>query len=257
MRRQYFPFLLGLAGVLAAGLVAAAEPALSRTVSAREMLDRIDDLFRGATSHGVMTMKVVTANWNRELKLEEWSEGKDKSLIRILSPHKERGTATLKVGNDIWNFLPKVRRVIKLPSSMMGDAWMGSHFTNDDLVKDSRMADDYDYAVSFQGLKEGVVVSEITCRPRPRAAVVWGKIVMRVRDSDGMPLEGDYYDEDMNLARRMVFTDFREFGGRTIPAKMTILPADKPKESTTVVYEQMEFDGALAPGTFTLRNLQK
>jgi hypothetical protein len=221
------------------------------------MLDRIDDLFRGDTSHGVMTMKVVTSHWSRELKLEEWSEGKGKSLIRILSPRKERGTATLKVGNDIWNYLPKVKRVIKLPSSMMGDAWMGSHFTNDDLVKDSRMADDYDYQVSFRGLKDGEQVSEVTCRPRPDAAVVWGKIVMRVRDSDGMPLAGEYYDEDMKLARTMSFSDFREMGGRTVPARMCIVPADKPKESTTVVYEQIDFDGALPPGTFSLRNLQK
>jgi len=243
--------------VMAASGASMAEPELSRTMTAREMLDRIDDLFRGATSHGVMTMKVVTAHWSRELRLEEWSEGKDKSLIRILAPRKERGTATLKVGNDIWNYLPKVKRVIKLPSSMMGDAWMGSHFTNDDLVKDSRMADDYDYEVSFQGLKDGVQVTEVACRPRPRAAVVWGKIVMRVRSEDGMPLGGEYFDEDMKLARKMVFSGFRIMGGRMVPARMTILPADKPGESTAVEYEDLVFDGVLEPGTFSLRNLQK
>jgi len=257
MRRQYLPVLLALLGVLAYGTATAGEPSLTRTLTAREMLDRIDDLFRGATSHGVMTMKVKTAHWSRELKLEEWSEGKAKSMIRILSPQKERGTATLKVGNDIWNYLPKVKRVIKLPSSMMGDSWMGSHFTNDDLVKDSRMADDYDYTISFSGTRDGETVTEITCRPRPNAAVVWGKIIMRVRDMDGMPLAGEYYDEDMKLARTMSFSEFRAMGGRVVPARMTIRPADKPQESTSVVYQTMEFDAPLDRDTFSLRSLQR
>jgi hypothetical protein len=221
------------------------------------MLDRVDDLFRGKSSHGVMTMKVTTAHWSRALKLEEWSEGKQKSLIRILSPRKERGTATLKVGRDIWNYLPKVKRVIKLPSSMMGDSWMGSHFTNDDLVKDSRMADDYDYAVTYRGDRDGETVTEITCKPKPDAAVVWGKIVMRIRDRDLMPLGGDYYDEDMKLARTMRFSGFREMSGRLVPAEMTIVPADKPGESTAVVYESLEFDAPQEKGAFSLRNLQR
>ena len=257
MLRPYLPVLLAFAWVLAAGSAIGEDSALTRSVTAREMLDRIDDLFRGNTSHGIMTMKVVTAHWSRELKLEEWSEGKVKSLIRILSPQKERGTATLKVGSDIWNYLPKVKRVIKLPSSMMGDAWMGSHFTNDDLVKDSRMADDYDYTVSFSGTQDGEEVTEVTCRPKADAAVVWGKIVMRVRSRDFMPLVGRYYDEDLKLARTMIFSGFQDMGGRLVPSRMTIVPADKPKESTSVIYESMEFDAALDMGTFSLRNLQK
>lgn len=250
---QFFTCL----GILLPAVAGAEGEALTRSATARELLDRVDDLFRGRSSHGVMTMKVVTANWSRELKLEEWSEGQDKSLIRILAPRKERGTATLKVGNDIWNYLPKVRRVIKLPSSMMGDSWMGSHFTNDDLVKDSRMADDYDYSITFQGERDGEKVTEVTCVPKPEAAVVWGKIVMRIRDRDQMPLGGDYYDEDMKLARKMEFSGFREMGGRLLPAVMTILPSDKPRESTSVVYESLEFDVPQAKETFSLRNLQR
>ena len=109
------------------------------------ILDRIDDLYRGKSSHAIMRMAVVTENWTRELELESWSMGKEKSLMRILSPRKEKGTATLKSGKQMWNYLPKVDRVIKIPSSMMGSSWMGSHFTNDDLVKESRMAEDYDF----------------------------------------------------------------------------------------------------------------
>ena len=251
-----YPVLLAVFLAVPPG-VHASDPALSRTMTARELLDRVDDLFRGESSHGVMSMKVTTEHWSRELKLEEWSEGKDKSLIRILSPRKERGTATLKVGNNIWNYLPKVKRVIKLPSSMMGDAWMGSHFTNDDLVKDSRMADDYDYETTFHGERDGEAVTEITCKPKPDAAVVWGKIVMLIRDRDLMPLVSEYFGEDMKVARMMRFSGFREMGGRLVPAEMVIIPADKPKELTAVIYESLEFDVPQGKDTFSLRTLQK
>jgi len=223
----------------------------------RQILDRVDDLFRGDSSHGRMTMRVKTAHWSRELTLEEWSKGKEKSLVRIRAPKKEKGTSTLKSGNDIWNYLPKVKRVIKLPSSMMGDSWMGSHFTNDDLVKESRMADDYDYSITFRGEDGGEKVTEVTCVPKAGAAVVWGKLVARVRDRDIMPLAVRYYNEDLKLARTMTFGDFRNFGNRSIPARTVIQPADKPKESTEVIQEELEFDVALDDSLFSLRNLSR
>ncbi len=234
-----------------------ADAAVMQGMTAREILDRVDDLWRGGSSHSRMTMSVRTKHWARELTLEAWTEGKEKSLIRILAPRKERGTATLKVGGDIWNYLPKVKRVIKLPSSMMGDAWMGSHFTNDDLVKDSRMADDYRYEISFRGKRDGTEVVEVVCTPRPEAAVVWGKILVRMRVSDLMPLRMEYFDEDMKPARAMAFSDFREMGGRTLPAVVVIVPADKPKEETRLVYHEIGFDVPLEKGFFSLRNLQR
>lgn len=230
----------------------AAEP-----LGAREILDHVDDLFRGTASHGQMTMTITTAHWTRTLSLEFWNRGTDKSLVRILAPVKEEGTATLRVGNDLWNYLPKVKRVIKLPSSMMSAAWMGSHFTNNDLVKQSRMAEDYTFEQSFAGLRDGEEVVEITCLPKPDAAVVWGKVVVRVRHSDYLPLSIPYYDEKMQLARTMTFTDFKTLGGRLLPATMTVVPADKPSESTVVSYRAIEFDAALDDEIFSLRNLQR
>lgn len=245
--------LAALAVAMPAGPVTAEQAQLTP----RQILDHVDDLFRGKSSKGRMTMTVVTAHWKRSLTMEWWSKGKDRSLIRILSPEKEKGTATLRVDNDVWNYLPKVKRVIKLPSSMMSGSWMGSHFTNDDLVKESRMADDYDFKITFQGRRKGKEVIEITCTPKPEAAVVWGKVVVEVGAADYMPTHSLYYSEDVKLARTMVFGDIGDLGGRKLPRSMKVVPQDKPDEYTLVVYEQMTFDLDLGERMFSLRTLQE
>jgi outer membrane lipoprotein-sorting protein len=232
-------------------------PARPEELTPKQILDKIDDMFRGESSHGTMTMTIVTANWERSLSLEFWSEGKDKSLIRILAPKKEKGTATLRVDDEIWNYLPKVKRVIKLPSSMMSASWMGSHFSNDDLVKESRMTRDYTFEITFQGTREGQEIIEITCHPKPEAPVVWGKVVQVIRKSDYLPIRSEYFDEDMNLARTLVFEDIGPLGDRTLPKVMTMLPENKPKEKTTMTYHEMDFDITLPSDTFSLRNLQQ
>ncbi len=249
--------LLACLALNAMPLARAAEPAPRSGLSARELLDHVDDLYRGASAHGRMSMKVVTEHWTREMKMEFWSLGKDRSLVRILEPKKEKGTATLKSGDNIWNFLPKVSRVIKVPSSMMGGSWMGSHFTNDDLVKESRMADDYDFQVTFEGARGGDEVVEITCVPKPTAVVVWGKVVVVLRRADAIPLRMDYFDEDLAPARSLVFDGVRVLGGRTMPTQMRMQPQGKPGEATEVRYEQIEFDVPLEEGLFSLRSLQR
>lgn len=224
---------------------------------AREILDHVDDLFRGQASHGRARMSVTTEHWQRSLELEFWSKGKERSLIRITAPKKEQDTATLRSGNDLWNFLPKVKRVVKLPSSMLGASWMGSHFSNDDLVKDSRMADDYALSVSFRGVRDGVDVIEVTGLPHPDAAVVWGKVVVEVLAADRMPRSIRYYDEQMKLARTLTYHDVAAMGGRRLPTRMSMQPADKTAESTEVVWLEIAFDVDLADEMFSLRTLQQ
>jgi outer membrane lipoprotein-sorting protein len=247
-RAHVFVFLVAVLAVRSAG---------AASLSAREVLDRVDDLFRSRSGHGRARMTVVTEHWTRSLELEFWSQGEERSLVRILAPQKEKDTATLKVGRDVWNYLPKVKRVIKLPSSMMSASWMGSHFTNDDLVKENRFADEYTYTVSFEGVRDGVPVIEITCVPKEDAPVVWGRVVVLVRTDDWLPLAIDYFDEGGRPARTMTYGDVRMLGGRRIPSRLTVVPADKPNESTTVVYEEIEFDVPLEPDTFSLQNLQR
>jgi hypothetical protein len=224
--------------------------------SARDIIDRVDRIMRGESSHGVATMEVVTENWDRSMTMEVWSLGTEYSLIRITAPNKEAGTATLKAGDDIWNYLPRVDRSIKIPASLMMGAWMGSHFTNDDLVKESRLIEDYDIEIEFEGERDGVEIWEFVLTPKPEAPVVWGRINYEVRKDDLMPTWARYYDEDGALVRTMTFSDYRMMGGRLVPAAMDMLPEDKPGERTSVRYSEMQFEIEIDESFFSLRTLR-
>ena len=234
----------------------AASSVASGQRTAQEIIDHVDRIMRGESSWGTATMDVVTENWERSMSMEVWSLGTEYSLIRITAPQKEAGTATLKAHDEIWNYLPRVDRTIKIPASMMMGAWMGSHFTNDDLVKESRLIEDYDITISHDGDRDGVTVWELTLSPKPEAAVVWGRIEYQVRQDDMMPTWARYYDEDDTLIRTMTFTDFRVLGGRLVPTVMDVRPEDKPGERTTVRYGELEFDIDLDEGFFSLRALR-
>ena len=225
--------------------------------SAREIMERVDRVLRGDSSHGIATMEVVTEHWERQVTMELWSLGTDYSLVRIQSPAKEAGTATLMANDDIWNYLPKVDRTIKIPVSMMAGSWMGSHFTNDDLVKESQLVEDYDIRLTHDGDRDGVTVWEFELTPLPEAAIVWGRLEYQVRQSDDMPLWARYYDEDGGLVRTMIFSEFKELGGRIVPSVTTMYPEDEPDEHTSVRYESLEFDIDLDPAFFSLRTLKR
>lgn len=235
---------------LAVSTTASAQP------DARAIVERIDRLMRGDSSRGIATMQVVTEHWERQMTMEMWSLGTDYSLVRLRAPAKDAGTATLMAEDDIWNYLPKVDRSIKIPSSMMGGAWMGSHFTNDDLVQESQLIDLYDIEVAFDGERDGESVWELRLTPKPEAAVVWGYIEFEVGQDDDLPRWAKYYDEDGELARTMEYSEVSEFGGRLVPAVMNMQPADKPGERTTIRYEELEFDIDVEQSFFSLRTLQ-
>ena len=230
-------------------------PGTVRATSATEILEKVDDLWRGESSYAEMTMEVVTENWKRTLELRAWSLGKERSLVIITYPPKERGVATLKVEQDIWNYLPRVNRVIRVPSSMMMAGWMGSHFTNDDLVKESRLSDDYESSITFEGERQGEIIYELTLVPKPGAPVVWGRIVITVLADSLIPTRSLYYDEDGNLVRTMVFSDVGELAGRQVPMRMTLVPEDKPKESTVIVYHTLKLGLGLKEEFFSMATL--
>ena len=239
---------------VAAVLVGAASPSTAQTPT--EIIDHVDRLLRGESSSGRMVMDIETENWSRSMEMEMWSRGRKHSLIRVLAPRSEAGTATLMVEDQVWNYLPRADRTIKIPPSMMMGSWMGSHFTNDDLVKESQIIDDYDIAISFEGDRDGSEVWEFELTPRPEAAVVWGRVKYQVRKGDMMPTWVRYYDEDGIVARTMTFSDYQMMGGRLVPATMTAIPTDKPDEFTRVRYLELEFDVALDAEFFSLRNLR-
>jgi hypothetical protein len=243
-----------LAPLLGAALLLAPTPAPAQ--SAREIVDRVDRMLRGNSSRADIVMEIATEHWTRSLEMRAWSLGTEYALVRVTAPPREAGTATLKVREEVWNYLPRVDRTIKIPPSLMMGSWMGSHFTNDDLVKESRMIDDYDIAIGYEGPRDGVAVWEFVLTPKPDAAVVWGRIVEQVRKDDLMPTWARYYDERGTLQRTMTFTDFRRFSGRLVPTVTVVRPEDKPAERTTIRYRDLAFDVPLTADFFSLRNLQ-
>lgn len=221
------------------------------------ILNKVDDLWRGDSSYAVVTMKVKTEHYTRTMRMEGWSKGKEKTLFRVLEPLREKGTMTLKSDNNIYTYLPKTDRTIRLTSGMMMGSWMGSHLTNDDLVKEARLEEDYDASISFEGKRDGIDIIEFTLIPRPEAPVVWGKLLLTILADSYTPLVEHYFDEDMKLARTFTFTDMKELAGRQRPAVLRVVPVDLPNEYTEFIYEQLQLDIPVSDSLFDKSSLKR
>ncbi len=232
--------------------LAVAVPAPARAIDLQQLIHDVEQQYMGVSSHSRMEMEVATEHWQRHLTMEAWSLGREYFLVRILDPPKERGVATLKVKHEVWNYLPKVDRVIKVPPSMMGGAWMGSHITNDDLVKANHVDVDY----TFTLLSETPKLWRIEGLAKPDAPVVWGKIVYEVGKAPQVPLRIVYYDEKGVEVRQIVFSDVQKIGSRILPLTMTVQPADKPAEHTVLHYDAIDFDIGIKTDYFSLQNLK-
>ena len=237
--------------LLTAFWLALACPVLALDVQA--LIRDVEQQYMGASSRARTSMQVRTAHWERTLEMEAWSLGRDYFLVRILEPAKERDLSTLKRAREVWNYLPKVDRVIKVPPSMMGGSWMGSHITNDDLVKANHIDEDYLLRLA----EETATHYLVECLPRPDAAVVWGKIVYRIRKEPRVPEQVDYYDEAMVHVRSMIFDDVQTVSGRTVPLKLTVRPLEKPDELTVLHYHELVYDLDLDENFFSLRSLRQ
>ena len=223
----------------------------------KQILTEIDDLWRGHSSYAITRMEVKTKHYTRSMRMERWSKGKEKTVFKILEPLREKGSVTLKSGNNIYIYLPKTDRTIKLTSGMMMGSWMGSHLTNDDLVKESRLEEDYDASISFEGDRAGQSIIEFTLIPKEDAAVVWGKLLLTVLAESFIPIKEFYYDEDMQLTRTIVFSEIKNLGGRNRPSVLRVIPADKPNEFTEFIYEKLAFDIEVSDRLFSLSSLKK
>lgn len=246
MTIQKIPLILLLSVVL----IAPAVPSYALDLPA--LIREVETQYQGNSSHAQVIMEIQTVFWTRSLKLESWSQGRDRFLARIEAPIKEKGVATLKVDNEVWNYLPKVDRVMKIPPSMMGGAWMGSHLTNDDLVKANRIDQDY----TFKLLKEDERGWLIEALPKPDAPVVWGKLIYRVNRTPLVPVTISYFDEEMIEVRQIHFDHVEKIGKRWIPMRMLIKPLEK-EEQTLLEYSEIEFDLSLPKALFSVRTLKR
>lgn len=223
---------------------------------ARDIVDKVDQLYRSSSSRAEVEMRITTPHWERTLAITAWSKGTQRTFIRITEPKKERGTATLRVGNEMWNYLPATDKVIKVPPSMMMGSWMGSDFNNDDLVKESSMVEDYTYRMMAPAQP---VAGELSVEmiPKPGVAVVWGRLVLAVRARDYLPLRVEYYDERNSLMRVITYSAIKAMGGKSIPTVMELVPRNKQGNRTVITYRTIEFDLPLRDDVFSQRNLKK
>ena len=212
---------------------------------------------RGKTHTGKYTMTIVRPDWQRSTEFKFWSEGTDKAFILILGPAKDRGVTFLKIKKEMWNYIPKINRDVKIPPSMMLQSWMGSDFTNDDLVQESNIVTDYIHTLLGQENVAGYDAHKIELRPKPEAAVVWDKVVMWIAVENSVPLKEEYYNERGELIRTMIFSDIKKMGDRIIPAKFEVVEAKKPGHKTVMELEDATFDRPLKKSVFTKQHLRR
>ena len=196
-----------------------------------EIIDRMEALYQGTSSSAKMTMIVETPQYRRTMEMESSSMGTKNSFIRILSPRKDRGIATLKLDMEMWNYLPKINKVIKVPPSMMMGSWMGSDFTNDDLVKQTTLTDEYTLT-----LEETDELYTIILVPKTATVTVWGKIDYVVNKQYMVPVAQNFYDDNVELVRKLKFTDLKEFSGRMIPSRLAIIPMNREGHKNIIIY---------------------
>ena len=228
-----------------------------QNLSAKEIVKRADDNMRGKTSEAAITIKIIRPTWSREMNMKAWSKGDDYSMILVTSPAKEKGTVFLKRMKEVWNWIPSIERNIKLPPSMMSQSWMGTDFTNDDLVKEASSVSDYDHTLLGKETIANKDCYKIEMVPKPSAAIVWEKVVVWIDSIDFLQLKAEFYDEDGELVNIMNSSDVKELGGRKITSTIEMLPIDKEGYRTVIMYNDIIFDIPINDNFFTTRSMKQ
>lgn len=224
---------------------------------ALSVITKADDLARGESSVSDLTMTIATPRWTREVSIRVWTKGRDRSFMLVESPVKDAGTTFLKIGNEMWNWLPQVERKVKIPPSMMLQSWMGSDFTNDDVARADSMITDYTHKIAGEKIVDGQACWEIESIPKSDAPVFWGKVVTLVQKEGFIYRRSDYYDEDMKIAKSMVLDEIKTMSGRRLATRMRMENLRKPGNTTTLVFRSIEFDAKIPDDVFTQDHLSK
>ncbi len=211
--------------------------------------------WRGLSSYTEMTMVIHRPDWERSMTMQAWTKGDDHSLVRVMEPKKDRGNGTLTDKNSMWTFSPKINRVIKVPSSMMGQSWMGSDFSNKDISRVDDIIYQYDHSLLSTTVEDEITIYEIESIPHEEAAVVWGREVLTIRD-DHVVLEHAFYDQDGELVKSLKSLEIAEMGGRTIATRQRMGKTDEPDEWTEIAVNEVEYEIELKDSVFTLSNLR-
>jgi len=236
-------------------LAVAPIPAQAEQRDATQIVREAVNHWRGLSSDGVMTMVIHRPDWERSMTMRAWTKGDDRSLVRVLEPRKDRGNGTLTDDDSMWTYSPKVNRVIKIPSSMMGQSWMGSDFSNKDVARTDDIIDQYDHTILGVEEVDGVTVYEIQSVPHEDAAVVWGREVLRIRE-DHVVLTHKFYDQDDDIVKTLTSHEIGEMGGRVIALRQRMSKVEAPDEWTEIEVVSIDYEIELKDSLFTLSSLR-
>jgi len=239
-------------------LMMACMPGLhAQDLSAKEIIQKADEKNRGLSSQGSITMTVIRPDWTRTITMKTWSKSRDYSLVLITAPARDKGQVFLKIKTEMWNWVPSIDKTIKIPPSMMLQSWMGSDFTNDDLVKQSSIVVDYTHKLLGKEKVRGMDCYKIEMIPLPEAAVVWGKVIMWITVSGYDQWMAEYYDEDNKLMTVSNSYDIRKMGDREIPTRLEMVPQNKKGQKTVMQIDEMKFNTRVEESFFSQQNMKK
>ncbi len=241
----------GLLALIAASVISV------QAQDAREIVKKANDLMRGSSTYTELSMSITKPEWSRTIDMKVWAVEPDYSLVYVTAPARDKGSVTLKRKNEVWNWLPSVQRVIKIPPSMMLQSWMGSDFTNDDLVRESSIVDDYTHVIAGEETIEGRRCWKIALTPKPEAGVVWGKLLVWITQEGYVELRTDFYDEDGALVKTFTGSDIKTFDGRTIASHWEMVPVNEPGKKTVLDYTKIRFDVRLDQSFFSEQNMKR
>jgi len=214
-----------------------------------------EDMYRADSSISEAKITITRPRYERTLQMKIWTLGEEKALIVIQAPPREKGTATLKVDKNLWNYLPRIKRTIRIPPSMMLASWMGTDFTNDDLVRESSYSEDYEYELVGPSQEPAGWLIRFTAKPD--VVGLWNRFDLVVSKDGRIPIEAKYYDRKDRLSRILRWSDVKEFDGKRIPARLTLVPLDKEGHKTEMIYLDIDFDANVPEATFSLSNLEQ
>jgi outer membrane lipoprotein-sorting protein len=224
--------------------------------TAKEIVQKADDKMRGNTMQAELIIKTIRPTWTREMQCKTWMKGNTLAMIQIISPAKDKGIAFLKRKKEVWNWMPALERTIKLPPSMMSQSWMGTDFTNDDLVKESSVVEDYDHSIIGDTTIDKRDCFIIQMIPKPQAAVVWGKVIVCIDKKDFLELNSRFYDEEGKLINTMNSYDVKMMHDRIIPTRFEMIPDDKKGQKTEMIYKNIQYNKPIDNNFFTIEKLK-
>lgn len=222
-----------------------------------EIIQKAEDRLRGTTSISTMTITTVRPKWKRVMEVKNWSDGYDFSATLVLSPAKDKGSVYLKRYNEIWNYVPSIERTVKMPPSAMSQSWMGTDLTNDDLVRETSLKDDFDKKITGSETLEGYECHVIELTPKKDVLAIWGKVIIWISKKEYLQLKTEFYDEDNKLINTIVSREIKDMGGKLMPTVMVVIPADKKGHKTIMRYTSIEFDVEIPPETFTTQYMKR